>query len=154
MYQIELGKSGLSVPTVAVGCMRINKLSKKELSAFIDTAMEKGANFFDHADIYGKKTCEALFGKVITLSLREKMILQTKCGIVSGKMFDFSYEHIVESVNNSLQNFGTDYIDVLLLDRRYKRTHLLIDIAFIHHYDIRCHLLDRCHNPGSQSLGE
>lgn len=117
MYQIELGKSGLQVPTIAVGCMRINKLNEKELSVFIDTAMEKGANFFDHADIYGKKTCEALFGKVITPSLREKMILQTKCGIVSGKMFDFSYEHIVESVNNSLQNFGTDYIDVLLLHR-------------------------------------
>lgn len=117
MYQIELGKSGLQVPTIAVGCMRINKLSQRELAAFIDTAMEKGANFFDHADIYGKGTCEELFGKAITPQKREKMILQTKCGIVSGKMFDFSYEHIVGSVDGSLKRLGTDYIDVLLLHR-------------------------------------
>lgn len=117
MYQIELGKSGLQVPTIAVGCMRINKLSQRELAAFIDTAMEKGANFFDHADIYGKGTCEELFGKAITPQQREKMILQTKCGIVSGKMFDFSYEHIVGSVDGSLKRLGTDYIDVLLLHR-------------------------------------
>lgn len=117
MYRIELGKSGLQVPAVAVGCMRITSMSEKELAAFIDTAMENGANFFDHADIYGKKSCEALFGKVITPSLREKMILQTKCGIVPGKMYDYSYDHIVESANNSLRNFGTDHIDVLLLHR-------------------------------------
>ena len=117
MYKIPLGKSGLDVPAVGVGCMRISGMSEKELAAFIHTAMENGANFFDHADIYGKKTCEALFGKAITPSMRQQMILQTKCGIVPGKMYDFSYEHIVESVNNSLQNFRTDYIDVLLLHR-------------------------------------
>ena len=117
MYQIQLGKSGLRVPAVAVGCMRINQLSEKELAAFIDTAMENGANFFDHADIYGKYTCEARFGKAITPQLREKIILQTKCGIVPGKMYDYSYGHIVASVENSLKNFGTDYIDVLLLHR-------------------------------------
>ncbi len=117
MYKIELGKSGLAVPTVAVGCMRIGDMKEKEIRAFIDTAMEKGANFFDHADIYGGGKCEEVFGKAVPASLREKMIIQTKCGIVPGKMFDFSYEHIMSSVEGSLKRLGTDYIDVLLLHR-------------------------------------
>lgn len=117
MYTIELGKSSLTVPTVAVGCMRIGDMKEKEIGAFIDTAMEKGANFFDHADIYGSGKCEEVFGKAITPSLREKIFIQTKCGIVPGKMFDFSYEHIVSSVEGSLKRLGTDYIDVLLLHR-------------------------------------
>lgn len=117
MYKIELGKSGLMVPTVAVGCMRIGDMKEKEIRAFIDTAMENGANFFDHADIYGGGKCESVFGKAITPSLRDEMIIQTKCGIVPGKMFDFSYEHIINSVDGSLSRLGTDYIDVLLLHR-------------------------------------
>lgn len=117
MYKIELGKSGLQVPTVAVGCMRISDKSEKEVSAFIDTALGYGANFFDHADIYGGGRSESVFGKAISSSMRENLIIQTKCGIVPGKMFDFSYEHIVESVNGSLERLGTDYIDVLLLHR-------------------------------------
>lgn len=117
MYTIELGKSGLTVPTVAVGCMRIGDMKEKQIRAFIDTVMEKGANFFDHADIYSEGRCEEVFGKAITPSLREKMLIQTKCGIVPGKMFDFSYEHIISSVEGSLKRLGTDYIDVLLLHR-------------------------------------
>lgn len=53
MYTIDLGKSGLKVPTVAVGCMRISSMTEKKVSAFVDTALGLGANFFDHADIYG-----------------------------------------------------------------------------------------------------
>lgn len=117
MYNINLGKSGLRVPTIAVGCMRISEMSPKEISAFIDTSLEHNANFFDHADIYGAGKCEEVFGKAITPSLREKIIIQTKCGIVSGKMYDFSYEHIINSVNGSLKRLGTDYIDVLILHR-------------------------------------
>ena len=117
MYNIELGKSGLLVPTVAVGCMRISGMNEKEVSAFVDTALSHGANFFDHADIYGGGKSEEVFGKVLTPSLRDKIILQTKCGIVSGKMYDFSYEHIVSSVEGSLKRLGTDCVDVLLLHR-------------------------------------
>ncbi|MBR4858388.1 MAG: aldo/keto reductase [Clostridia bacterium] len=116
MYNIELGKSGLTVPTVAVGCMRISDMSEKEVSSFIDTALENGANFFDHADIYGGGKSETVFGTAITPSLRENIIIQTKCGIRQGR-FDFSYEHITESVNGSLKRLGTEYIDVLLLHR-------------------------------------
>lgn len=117
MYNIKLGKSGLSVPTVAVGCMRIAEMEEKKLAEFIDTAMENGANFFDHADIYGRGRCEEVFGKAIKRLNREDLIIQTKCGIVPGKMFDFSYEHILTSVDGSLKRLGTDYIDVLLLHR-------------------------------------
>ena len=120
MYKIELGKSGLMVPTVAVGCMRIAELGEKKLAQMIDTCLSHEANFFDHADIYGVTQlgeCEAAFGKVLTPELREKLIIQSKCGIVCGKMFDFSYEHIVSSVEGSLKRLGTDYLDVLLLHR-------------------------------------
>ena len=117
MYSIELGKSGMQVPTVAVGCMRISQMSEKEISAFIQVALENGGNFFDHADIYGGGQSEVVFGKAITPSLREKFLLQTKCGIVSGKMFDFSYQHIMASVDGSLKRLGTEYVDILLLHR-------------------------------------
>ncbi len=117
MYNIMLGKSGLQVPTVAVGCMRISSMSDKEVSAFVNKALEMGVNFFDHADIYGGGESERVFGKAISSMDREKLIIQTKCGIVSGKMFDFSYEHIMSSVEGSLERLGTDYIDVLLLHR-------------------------------------
>lgn len=116
MYSIDLGKSGLKVPTVAVGCMRISNMDEKEASAFVNTAVENGAVFFDHADIYGGGKSETVFGKAIESLEREKLIIQTKCGIRSG-MFDFSYEHITASVDSSLKRLGTDYIDVLLLHR-------------------------------------
>lgn len=116
MYQISLGKTGLQVPTVAVGCMRISEMTAKELSAFVDTALSLGANFFDHADIYGNGKSEEVFSQVLTPSNREHFILQSKCGIRKGQ-FDFSYEHIVNSVEGSLKRLGTEYLDVLLLHR-------------------------------------
>ena len=117
MRKIEFGKSGLQVSAVAVGCMRISKMSKKQVDEFVDTALENGANFFDHADIYGAGMSETVFGESIARYNREDIIIQTKCGIVPNKMFDFSYEHIIESVEGSLKRLGTDYIDVLLLHR-------------------------------------
>jgi predicted oxidoreductase len=106
------------VPVVAVGCMRITSLEKPEAERFIRTSMEEGANFFDHADIYGGGTCEELFAEAIGMnaSIREKMILQSKCGIRKG-MFDFSKEHILSSADGILKRLKTDYLDVLLLHR-------------------------------------
>ena len=116
MYTIDLGKSGLQIPTIAVGCMRISNMNKKEVSAFVDTSLSHGANFFDHADIYGAGKSEEVFGKAISPSMREQVFIQTKCGIRNGR-YDFSYDHIVNSVDGSLKRLGTDYIDVLLLHR-------------------------------------
>jgi len=117
MYTIDLGKSGLKVPTVAVGCMRIASMTERETATMIDTSLSHGANFFDHADIYGGGNSEAVFGKAMKAWKREDLIIQTKCGIVPGVMYDFSYDHIMESVNGSLRRLDTDYIDVLLLHR-------------------------------------
>jgi predicted oxidoreductase len=119
MKTIKLGKTGLDVPAIAVGCMRINKLSALEAERFVAAALDMGANFFDHADIYGGNACEEIFAQAIHLNptVREKIILQSKCGIVPGKMFDFSQKHILESVNGSLKRLNTDYLDVLLLHR-------------------------------------
>ncbi|GAB6930328.1 aldo/keto reductase family oxidoreductase [Paenibacillus sp. JCM 10914] len=118
MKTIKLGSSSLEVPVVAVGCMRINSLEKAEAERFVQTALEEGANFFDHADIYGGGACEEIFADAIHMNaeIREKIILQSKCGIRQG-MFDFSKEHILNSVDGILKRLSTDYLDVLLLHR-------------------------------------
>lgn len=119
MKTIKLGKSLLEVPVIAVGCMRMNGLDEKSAASFIEKSLELGANFFDHADIYGRGTCEEIFSNAIgmTPSIREKMILQSKCGIVPGVMFDFSKQHILESVDGILKRLKTDYLDILMLHR-------------------------------------
>lgn len=108
----------MSVPVIAVGCMRIKSIEKSDAAKFINTSLEAGANFFDHADIYGGGACEEFFSDAINMSsaAREKMIIQTKCGIRKG-MFDFSKEHILNSVDGSLKRLKTEYIDILLLHR-------------------------------------
>lgn len=118
MKKIVLGQSNLQVPNVAVGCMRINGLELKQAEEFVQTSLELGANFFDHADIYGGGECETIFSEAVHMSpqVREKLILQSKCGIRSG-MFDFSKEHILGSVDAILKRLNTDYLDVLLLHR-------------------------------------
>ncbi len=119
MKTIQLGVTGLEVPVIAVGCMRINGLGKKEAESFVHTSMELGANFFDHADIYGDGHCEEIFADAVhmTPSVRENIILQSKCGIRKGIAFDFSKEHIVKSVDGILKRLKTEYLDVLLLHR-------------------------------------
>lgn len=119
MKLIPLGKSGLQVPAVALGCMRIKDVSQKEAEYLIQTSLELGCNFFDHADIYGGGECESFFADAIHMSpsVREKIILQSKCGIVSGVMYDFSKEHILTSVDGILSRLKTDYLDVLALHR-------------------------------------
>lgn len=119
MKQIKLGKSDFSVPSIAVGCMRMKLLNEVQIDAFVKGALDLGANFFDHADVYGDGLSEELFGKVLKNSahLREKMIIQSKCGIVPGRMYDFSKEHILTQVDNSLKRLNTDYLDLLVLHR-------------------------------------
>jgi len=116
MYLIDLGKSGLKVPAVAVGCMRISDMTQPQAAEFVETALSLGANFFDHADIYGGGKSEEVFASAVSPSLREKIFIQTKCGIRKGR-YDFSYDHIVSSVEGSLRRLKTDYIDVLHLHR-------------------------------------
>ncbi|HWR66029.1 MAG TPA: aldo/keto reductase [Bellilinea sp.] len=118
MRTINLGGSNLQVPVVAVGCMRLNALNQLQAEKFVQTALDLGANFFDHADIYGGGACEEIFSSAIHMNpaIREKLILQSKVGIRQG-MFDFSKEHILNAVDGSLKRLQTDYLDVLLLHR-------------------------------------
>ncbi len=119
MKLIDFGKSSIKVPQIAVGCMGLAGLSQPEAERFIEFCLENGANFFDHADIYGSGECEKLFGKVLKSNpgLRDKIILQSKCGIVPGKMYDCSEEHILKAADASLKRLNTEQLDVLLLHR-------------------------------------
>lgn len=101
-------------------------LNTSEMSEMIDLCVENEITTFDHADIYGGYTTEADFGKAFSESKipREKLQFISKCGIqhTEGrnnkiKHYDYSKEYIIWSVENSLKNLQTDYLDVLLLHR-------------------------------------
>lgn len=102
-------------------------LTSKEMENMINVCLENKISSFDHADIYGDYTTEAAFGKAFAASkiAREKIQLISKCGIqmVTGnrnntiKHYQYSKDYIIQSVEASLQNLHTDYLDVLLLHR-------------------------------------
>lgn len=119
MKTMKLGTSNLDVPRIAVGCMRINELDVSQTETFMNEAMEMGANFFDHADIYGGGRCEELFGSVLHSNpgIRERIILQSKAGIVPGVMYDNSKEYLLNAVDGILKRLRTDYLDVFLIHR-------------------------------------
>ncbi|EDO0985552.1 aldo/keto reductase family oxidoreductase [Listeria monocytogenes] len=118
MKRITIGNSALTASEISLGCMRMADLSKEDANKVINTALENGIDFFDHADIYGGGKSEKVFADAIDMNatIREKMILQSKCGIRQG-FFDFSKEHIIASVEGSLKRLKTDYLDTLLLHR-------------------------------------
>lgn len=119
MKQVKWGQTDRKVPAIVLGCMRLNSLDVDGAVAYLAHAVEKGINFFDHADIYGAGQCEELFGKAFlkTGMKREDVFIQSKCGIVPGVMFDSSKKHILDSVDQSLKRLQTDYLDALLLHR-------------------------------------
>jgi predicted oxidoreductase len=114
------------------GCMRWGvwgaELDTWQYRAMIELCLESGITSFDHADIYGNYTTEAEFGAALkeTPALRKEIQIITKCGIqlpcanrplYKIKAYNTSYDHIMFSVHQSLENFNTDYIDVLLIHR-------------------------------------
>jgi predicted oxidoreductase len=112
----------LVVPEVVLGLMRIAEKTDDEIRTLVATAADAGIDFIDLADVYGPTLheCEARYGAAMNLtsSQREKVTIQTKAGIVPDPLsFDFSYEHLVASVDGSLKALRTDYIDILLLHR-------------------------------------
>jgi len=118
MKRIKIANSDLNVSEISLGCMRIAEMSQPEIARLIHTALEEGIDFFDHADIYGGGQSEEKFSAALDMNptLREQMVLQTKCGIRRG-FFDFSKEHILNAVDGSLKRLRTDYVDLLLLHR-------------------------------------
>ncbi len=117
MKRIKLG-GVLEASAVALGCMRISGKPVEEAERIVMTAMEHGVDFFDHADIYGGGESEKLFAKVLARNpgLREKILIQDKCGICKG-YYDASYEHIMEAAEGDLTRLGVEQLDVLLLHR-------------------------------------
>lgn len=118
MKYIKFGLTNTPVSVIGAGSMRIAGMDNKTADTFVRSALECGINFFDHADIYGGGKSEEVFGKLMETdpSLRERMFIQSKCGIRQG-FFDFSKDYILRSVDGILTRLKTDHIDSLLLHR-------------------------------------
>lgn len=121
MNFIEFGEKKRTLSQIIIGLMRIDQMSPEEIATLIEGAMDEGVNAFDIADIYAGGKCESLLGEALSLrpGLREKMWIQSKCGIRNEGFtyFDFSKEHILEAVDQILTRLKTDHLDSLLLHR-------------------------------------
>lgn len=125
MKYIDLEGAPMPASNIIQGCMRINSLSEKELETLIEHDLELGINFFDHADCYGPEAeCEKMFGRILKKrpSLRDQIILQSKCGIVicpdeGFAYYDFSKDYIIKAVEGNLSRLQADQLDYLLLHR-------------------------------------
>jgi predicted oxidoreductase len=119
MKTYELPGTDLRASSVVLGLMRIETLSDEEIRTLVGTARDAGVSVFDHADIYGsdRHACERRFGDAVSFaSDRDDVIVQSKVGIREG-FYDFSSEHILTTVDESLAALRTDHLDVLLLHR-------------------------------------
>jgi predicted oxidoreductase len=130
MKTYTLPTTDLQISRLAYGCMLMSRRAGQDRTApakLLATALEHDINFFDHADIYGRGQSEVVFGEALKQlpGTRQTIILQSKCGIRPRDdprpgdpgRYDFSYEHIIESVEGSLRRLQTDYLDLLLLHR-------------------------------------
>lgn len=126
MRMLKLGGE-IEVSAIGIGCMRMESIEVSQAKQVIDAALQEGMTFFDHADCYGFGKSEEVFAEALKdMEIkREDIVLQSKCGIrkSSGKYsflkqyYDFSKEHIIESVDGILSRLKTDYLDILLLHR-------------------------------------
>lgn len=132
----KIPHTDITVSRISYGCMKIGvqwnheplkKEEKKFAADLIAAALEEGINFFDHADIYmiGKSE-EAFSGIWSDLGVkRDDVVLQTKCGILfegspnpnDPQRYNLSYDHIIQSTENSLKRLQTDYVDIMLFHR-------------------------------------
>jgi len=120
MKTMTLPHTSLETSNIILGLMRISSMSDDDIRTLVGAARDAGISFFDHADVYGSEPhdCERRFGQAVTLSAEDRaaVTIQSKVGIRSG-FWDFSTEHILESVDESLTALNTDYLDILLLHR-------------------------------------
>lgn len=129
MEKIKLGEN-LEFSRLIHGNMRLVEwnMSSNDLLNLIEQCIDLGITTFDHADIYGDYQSEELFGEALKLKpeLRKNIQIIDKCGIKLKssrrpdhkiKYYDTSEDHIIKSVENSLKNIKTDYIDLLLIHR-------------------------------------
>ena len=120
MKMLDVVNGPKNASRIILGCMRMPSLDTKAAAAMIESAVDLGVNFFDHATVYGMGEAEQRFGDAFSLTglKREDLILQSKCGLHpdTGE-FDWSKKDILSSVDGSLERLKTDYLDVLLLHR-------------------------------------
>ena len=127
MQKRKLGKSGLEVSAIGLGCMGMSfgygpPADKKEMISLIRKAVELGVTFFDTAEVYGPFTNEELVGEALA-PVRKKVVIATKFGFKldpgTGKQagLDSRPEHIKEVVEASLKRLKTDVIDLLYQHR-------------------------------------
>ncbi len=129
-FQVRTHAEGPLLSRLVQGLMRLSEWgwTRQQRLAFIETLLDLGVTTFDHADIYGGYTCEGLFGEALALNpaLRDRLQLVTKCGIQlvtpnrpdnRVKHYDTSGPHITASVDRSLRELRSDYIDLLLIHR-------------------------------------
>ena len=120
MKTINIVNGPANVPVIILGCMRMPGLSVDEAEVMIRTADELGINFYDNATCYSLGKAEQRFGDALKQSglNREKLIIQTKCGIEKPRQeFDWTKENILACADDSLRRMGLEYLDVLLLHR-------------------------------------
>lgn len=136
MRRSTIPQTDLIVSRIAYGCMGvggswddspITEAAYQRTEQLVETALDQGINLFDHADIYCRGKSELVFGRLLRekSNLRDKMVLQSKCGIRFADdpnpgdpgRYDFSYDHIMISVEGILQRLQTDHLDLLLLHR-------------------------------------
>lgn len=128
--RIKMHSDGPEVSRIVSGFWRLDEwgLSDQELLAWLKQCVEIGITTFDHADIYGDYTNEARFGAALKLDpdFRRKIEIVSKCDIMllskkypetKVKHYDTSYDHIIQSAENSLKNLNTDYLDLMLIHR-------------------------------------
>ncbi|MFB2555626.1 aldo/keto reductase [Herbiconiux liangxiaofengii] len=120
MKTTPIARTDLRPSVVILGLMRIAELSDDEIRTLVGTARDAGITMFDHADIYGgeRHGSERRFGDAVSFSPaeREQVVVQSKVGIRDG-WFDFSAEHILRTVDESLEALRLEHLDLLLLHR-------------------------------------
>ena len=127
MEKVYLSDAGPKVSPAIYGFWRWEN-DVASMEKIVQLCLELGINTFDHADRYGDYSCEKTFGELISSGSvrRSEIILFSKCGVclphaarpdIRVKHVNTSADHISNSVENSLRNLKTDYLDVFLLDQ-------------------------------------
>ena len=122
MKYINFGKDDKKVSKLIIGLMRIAEMSTDQVGELLMAGLDEGINFLDTADCYTNGKAERVLGDTFAKNpgLRDKIFLQSKCGIRNDEdftWFDFSKDHILEAVDASLKRLQTDHLDCLLLHR-------------------------------------
>jgi len=110
----DLGKTGLKVSEVGLGCGPLGGDPKVDYRPLLDRSLELGVNFYDTADFYGSYRSEEWLGKAFEKK-REQVILATKFGTIPGVGKDWSVGHMQKCLAESLRRLRTDYIDLYQL---------------------------------------